>query len=176
MSQQESHPIESTIHFRSSGGMGEDRPEFELDPVRLELRHHGRRVELRRQAVQLIAVLVRNEGRLVTTETLRQIFWGDQPLEWRNGLHQCVRDLRRALSDDARRPRFVATVARVGYRFVGERIGPAAEAAPAEAAPAKVRDGFKGRLRRPTVAFGVGFATAVLLPVCFFLLCVWFSG
>jgi DNA-binding winged helix-turn-helix (wHTH) protein len=39
-------------------------------------------------------------------------------VDFEKGLNYCVRHLRAALGDDARRPRFIETVARQGYRFV----------------------------------------------------------
>ena len=99
---------------------------------------------------------------MVTIEEFRNELWGDQIVGWRASLHQCVRDLRRALADDARSPSFVATVSRMGYRFVGERM-PQVE-------PRTIR----GLLRRPSVAYAAGIATAVLLPASLLVLCIVF--
>ncbi len=148
----------SRIGFGASGAQGSRRLEFELDARTLELSHQGRPLELRPQAVQLLAILLRNEGRLVPIEELRGELWGEQHLEWRDSLYQCVRDLRRALSDDARSPRFVANVPRLGYRFVGMS--------------APIVPSVPGPNRRHSIAFAAGFAAAVLLPVSFFILCV----
>ena len=82
------------------GAVGLDRYRFELQVETDELRCDRRPVALRPQAVRALSLLVRRGGRLVTVDELRAELWGNQHLEWRNSLHQCVRDLRRALSDD----------------------------------------------------------------------------
>ena len=56
--------------------------------------------------------------RVVTRAQLRTALWGESHVDWQAGLHQCIRQIRRSLGDDAREPRFVETVPRVGYRFV----------------------------------------------------------
>jgi DNA-binding winged helix-turn-helix (wHTH) protein len=121
--------------------------------------HHRSRAE---GAALLLDLLLGDAGRMVPIEALRRALWGDSHLEWRNGIHRCVRDLRAALGDDARHPRFVATVARLGYRFVGERTKAEPAAAPA---PARER-------RRHTAAFAAGFVVALTLPLMLLLLCV----
>ncbi len=157
-----------TVRFGPAGAVALDRYRFELQVETDELRCDGRPVALRPQAVRALSLLVRRGGRLVTVDELRAELWGNQHLEWRNSLHQCVRDLRRALSDDARHPRFVATVPRRGYRFVGERI-------PAEAKVSRF-GGVVRAFRRPSLAFAAGVATAVLVPASFFVLCVVLAG
>ena len=153
-----------SVRFRPAGAVALDRYRFELQVETDELRYDGRPVDLRPQAARALSLLVRRAGRLVTFDELRAELWGDQHLEWRNSLHQCVRDLRRALSDDARHPRFVATVPRKGYRFVGER-SPAA-------VPMSRFGGVVRTFRRPSRAFAAGIATAVLVPASLFALCV----
>ena len=157
-----------TIRFGPANTLDDARGQYTLDLVSFELRHQGRPIRIRPRAARALALLVRNEGRLVPCEQLRLELWGDRHLEWRNGLHRCVRDLRYALADDARHPRFVATVARLGYRFVGELTPPAEREEPLPAAPSRLACGG----RRPSVAFVAGFAAALLLPVTLLLVCL----
>ena len=156
------------IRFGPADATSGARGQYTLDLDTLELRRGGQPICLRPRAARLLAVLLRHGGRLVSTAELRRELWGDRHVEWRNGLHRCVRDLRRALADDARQPRFVATVARLGYRFVGERPRAQESEFTAPSSPARLVRGF----RRPSVAFATGFAAALLLPVIFLLACL----
>ena len=155
------------IRFGPASGA---RAEFELDVESLELRCDGQPVALRRQAVRALALLLRREGRLVTIDELRQELWGNQVLDWRSSLHQCIRDLRRALSDDARSPRFVATVARIGYRFVGSR--PQREAPGVSRGVPGTQEAGLPVMSRPWVAYAAGLATALLVPASILVACI----
>jgi len=159
------------VRFGPRGSRGDRREEFQLDPERLELRRDGRPVALRPNVVRALAVLLAQGDRLVPAEELRHRLWGEQHLEWPNALHQVVRELRRVLGDDARRPRFVATVPRLGYRFVGERVSTPVSG---QSGPAFGR--VRLALRWPPTAFAVGFATAVLLPFAFVVVCALLAG
>ncbi len=48
---------------------------------------------------------------------LRDALWDHKVVEWETGLHRITKEIRSALGDDARKPRFIETVARRGYRF-----------------------------------------------------------
>ena len=92
-------------------------PGHELDLDSGELRRHGIPVPLRPQAMIVLKTLLRRYPRLVTREELRHALWGTTHVAWEVGLHQIVRQLRRALGDDPRDPSFIQTVPRRGYRF-----------------------------------------------------------
>ena len=156
-----------TVRFGPAGAGDGERGLYALDLETLELRHRASPVRIRPRAARVLAMLVRHEGRLVSCEVLRRELWGERHLEWRNGLHRCVRDLRRALEDDARRPRFVATVTHLGYRFVGERMPRTERDEAAEIQPAALLS-----WRRPSFSFAAGFATALLLPALLLLACL----
>lgn len=162
------------VRFGPANPSGSERWAFELDLETLDLRRHGTPIELRPQALRVLALLLRHEGTLVTIERVRREIWGDQHLEWRNSLHQCVRDLRRTLADEAGRPRFVATVARRGYRFIGETL-PAAEFL-ATGAGSGLHPRLSRAWRRPLLAFAAGVAAAALLPVSILLLCAFLAS
>jgi DNA-binding winged helix-turn-helix (wHTH) protein len=92
---------------------------FQLDLSTLELMREGRRVPLQPQPARVLAALVAQPGTLVSRDELRAAIWGDATfVDFDRGLNYCVRHLRAALGDVARRPRFIETVARRGYRFV----------------------------------------------------------
>jgi hypothetical protein len=64
-------------------------------------------------------LLVRARGRVLTTHELLDVVWrGTSVLD--NTVTQRIREIREALGDEARNSRYVRTISRVGYRFVGE--------------------------------------------------------
>jgi DNA-binding winged helix-turn-helix (wHTH) protein len=92
-------------------------PPFHLDPVNERLWHNSRLLPLRPKAFAVLWYLVEHPQRLVTrAELLRAVWPGTYVSE--GLLRGYIRDLRRALGDDAEGPRFIETVARRGYRFI----------------------------------------------------------
>ena len=93
---------------------------FELDSENFELRRAGRRVKLDRTPLELLLLLVRRSTKLVTHEEAVQEVWGrDVVIETEAALYTAIRKVRRALGDSPAKPRFIETVARKGYRFIG---------------------------------------------------------
>ena len=115
---------------------------FEVDVRAGELRKHGRRVRLQEQPLRILNMLLERRGELVTREELRLSLWpADTFVDFDHGLNSAVARLRESLCDSAETPRFVETVPRKGYRFVGqvEEVEPAqtAEAVVEKALPTK---------------------------------------
>src|SRR4051794_37146315 len=121
---------------------------FEVDLDRSELRKQGLRVRLQEQPFQVLAALLSTPGEVVTREELIRRLWPDGTVvDFDRGLNAAVTRLRQALSDSADNPRYVETVARRGYRFVGSVGRGAATPEPTEASPhspATVRAPFRG--------------------------------
>jgi cholera toxin transcriptional activator len=93
---------------------------FEANLRSGELRKHGIRIRLQEQPFQILALLLERPGELVTREELRQRLWpSDTFVDFDHGLNTAVNKLREALADSAATPRFVETLARRGYRYVG---------------------------------------------------------
>lgn len=93
---------------------------FEVDPRTGELRKNGRKLKLQEQPFQILLALLESCGEVVTREDLRQRLWpADTFVDFDNGLNIAVQKLRRALADDAERPRYIETLPRRGYRFIG---------------------------------------------------------
>jgi TolB-like protein len=86
-------------------------------------------VRLQPQPFRLLMLLVRRAGDLVTREEIREQLWGGETfVDFEQGENHCVRQIRTALGDDARAPRYVQTVPRRGYRFIASVEGqPAGE-------------------------------------------------
>lgn len=98
---------------------------FELDLRAGELRKGGTKVRLQEQPLQVLQALLENPSELVTREQLQKRIWpADTFVDFDHGLHAAVNRLRSALNDSADRPRYVETVARRGYRFIGQLENP----------------------------------------------------
>lgn len=94
---------------------------FDLDLRTGELRKRGAKVRLQDQPFQVLAILLEKRGELVTREDLRQRLWtADTFVDFDHGLNKAINKLRDALGDSAVSPRFIETVARRGYRFIGD--------------------------------------------------------
>src|SRR5436190_5792972 len=93
---------------------------FELDLEAGVLRRSGVRLPVQGRPLQVLAVLLRTPGQLVTTEQLRTELWpADTFVDFDHGVRNAVARLRAVLGDTADRPRYVETVPRRGYRFIG---------------------------------------------------------
>ena len=92
---------------------------FELDPARFELRRDGGSIPLAPQPFDLLWLLASRPGVLIGRDEIRRELWdGGTFVEFDGCVNFCVRVLRKALADDARRPRFIQAVRGCGYRFV----------------------------------------------------------
>jgi DNA-binding winged helix-turn-helix (wHTH) protein/tetratricopeptide (TPR) repeat protein len=104
---------------------------FELDDHTGELRRQGRRVHLAAQPFRVLALLVSGAGSIVTREDLRRHLWGEDTfVEFDRSLNFCVAEVRAALGDDARSPRFIETIPKRGYRFIADVHQPVPAPAP----------------------------------------------
>ena len=93
---------------------------FELDILSHELRCKGKLIRLQRQPSRLLAALVSRPGKLITREELRQQIWDSATfVDFEQGLNACILRIRAALKDDPEHPKFIETLPRQGYRFVG---------------------------------------------------------
>jgi DNA-binding winged helix-turn-helix (wHTH) protein len=103
----------------------EERPvyefgEFRLDPkARRMCSPDGRTIVLPDRSFDALVYLVERSGRLVEKAELMAALWPGMIVE-ENNLNQTISRVRRALGDDAQSPRFIATVTRRGYQFIGE--------------------------------------------------------
>jgi TolB-like protein len=93
---------------------------FEADFRAGEIRKRGVKIRLQEQPLQILQLLLQHPGEVVTREELRQKIWpGDTFVDFEQGLYNAVKRLRDALKDSAEKPRFIETLSRHGYRFIG---------------------------------------------------------
>ncbi|HEY0591546.1 MAG TPA: winged helix-turn-helix domain-containing protein, partial [Thermoanaerobaculia bacterium] len=96
---------------------------YELDVVAGQLRRRGTKLRLRDQPLQVLATLVGRAGEVVTREELQRLLWpNDVDVDFENNLNTAIGRLREALRDSAKHPRFIETLPRRGYRFIGKVI------------------------------------------------------
>ncbi|HZW94381.1 MAG TPA: winged helix-turn-helix domain-containing protein [Candidatus Eremiobacteraceae bacterium] len=94
---------------------------FEVNLRAGELRREGSKVRLQEQPFSLLTVLLESAGEVVTREELRKRLWSEDTfVDFDHRLAVAVSKLRDALRDSAEQPKFVETVGRRGYRFVGQ--------------------------------------------------------
>lgn len=92
---------------------------FEVDFPSREIRKHGLRIRLEEKPFLILEILIANAGQIVKRKTLCEKLWPDTHVGFQHSLNTAVNKLRELLGDSARSPRFVETVPRVGYRFIG---------------------------------------------------------
>lgn len=115
-----------------------DRPtrwlfdDFAFDPHTLELTRGGRSQALEPLPARILSRLLSSPGRMVTREELRRLGWPRLPDVADDSLNTCIRQIREALDDDARSPRYVETLRGRGYRFAApvRADGPSRRPAP----------------------------------------------
>ena len=91
--------------------------QFVLDTAERRLLADNQTVELNGRYFDALALLVREQGRLVSKDRFLTEVWRGVPVT-DEALTQCIRTLRRQLRDDAAQPRFIETVPKHGYRFI----------------------------------------------------------
>jgi eukaryotic-like serine/threonine-protein kinase len=112
-----------------------------LDLNALQLIRAGRPVKLEKTPMELLTLLVRRRGALVTREEIVHAVWGDAVhIDVDAGINTAIRKIRQALDDNSASPRYLETAVGKGYRFVGpitvvntvveEQVAPVAPSGP----------------------------------------------
>ena len=138
--------------------------DFEADLSSHELFRHGIRITLQEKPFLVLSALLQSPHKVITRKQLGSEVWPDSHVEIGFCLNTAVRKLRRALNDSAAQPRFIETVGKIGYRFIG-RTG-----APEELrnrAPARMSTP-NSQLVRPTRLVVLPFEDLGLSPDAFF--------
>jgi len=92
---------------------------FEVDLRAGELYKAGRKIRLQVLPFQVLALLLEHPGEVVTREEFVKRLWpGDTFVDFDHSLNTAIKKLRRALGDDDKKPRFVETLPKRGYRFI----------------------------------------------------------
>jgi TolB-like protein/Tfp pilus assembly protein PilF len=93
---------------------------FELHLRSRELQNGATRIRLQEQPFEILLMMLQRAGDVVTRDELRERLWPQGTfVDFEHSLNAAVKRLRNALGDDAEHPRFVETLPRRGYRFIG---------------------------------------------------------
>src|SRR5436190_14907543 len=103
-------PLPSVIHFGP----------YELNLRSAELLKDDLRIRLQDQPFQVLIALLERPGEVVLREEIRKRLWPDDTVvEFDHGINAAVKRLRDVLCESAEKPRYIETLARRGYRFIG---------------------------------------------------------
>ncbi|HEY7547267.1 MAG TPA: transcriptional regulator, partial [Blastocatellia bacterium] len=95
--------------------------DFYLDVENRELRRDGKTLALNSKYFDVLLLLVSRAGRLVEKQRIFDEVWSGVFVT-DAALTQCIKDIRRQLGDDAANPRYIKTVPKHGYIFIGNLI------------------------------------------------------
>lgn len=142
---------------------------FEIDLHDGELLKNGLKVRLQEQPFQILAMLLSRPGKVVTREELRRTLWpADTFVDFDAGLNTIIKRLRDTLDDPADRPRYIETVPRKGYRFIGSVEG--------NSSPDGAPSPFKGPSKRESLVFRPSITVLLILSgvAAVFAMGVWY--
>ena len=141
--------------------------DVEIDAAAFRLSKAGAPIQVEPKALKLLIYLAENPGRLVERRELIAAVWGDAFVT-DHVLNRAVGQLRKALADDAKEPRYIETAPTLGYRFIAKvEALEAAEASPDPAhAPGTTggpaaSDSNRARIRQ-TAAIGAALLIALV--------------
>lgn len=93
---------------------------FELDPASGELRKSGVLLKLQPQPFRVLLLLIERAGQVVTRDDIQRCLWTDSTfVDFDHGINFSINSIRRALADTAEKPRYIETLPKRGYRFLG---------------------------------------------------------
>src|SRR6266513_2340241 len=108
---EEFRPSHGTVRFAA----------FELDSRAGQLYRKGAKLRLQEQPSQILQILLQRPGEVVTREELQQKIWpSDTFVDFDHGINNAIKRLREALGDNTETPRYIETLPRRGYRFIGK--------------------------------------------------------
>jgi DNA-binding winged helix-turn-helix (wHTH) protein len=92
---------------------------YDVDLRTGELHKLGRKIRLAGRPFQVLALLLEHPGELLTRKELQERLWSaDTFVDFEHGVNAAIQTLRRALCDSHKKPRFIETLPRRGYRFI----------------------------------------------------------
>jgi DNA-binding response OmpR family regulator len=97
--------------------------DLELDIEAYRLSRSGEPLKIERIPMELLLLLARNRGKLVTREQVISQIWGASHfIDSESAINTAVRKLRKVLQDDPGSPNFIETVPAKGYRLSRKRL------------------------------------------------------
>ena len=108
--------------------------DWRVDPAAGQITRMEQAVRVEARTMRLLLCLAAHPGEVVSIDELLDQVWSGV-IVTPDSVYQAVTSLRRLLGDDPKRPTYIATVPRLGYRMVAA-VGPCIEPLPAEPTPA----------------------------------------
>jgi DNA-binding winged helix-turn-helix (wHTH) protein/tetratricopeptide (TPR) repeat protein len=129
----------------------------QIDLGHRTIRRDGTEHPLRPKSLEVLAYLIERPGQIIKKDDLVGAVWPGTAIS-DDSLVQCITELRRALGDDARNPRFIRTISRIGYQLL-----PGVQTLETAAAPAiQVSEpSHQPRRRWPLVALALTIVIAL---------------
>ena len=133
---------------------------FEADSRSGELRKNGIKVRIGQQTFQILMMLLDHPGEVVLREEIRLNLWPhDTVVEFDHSINAAIQKLREALGESAGDPRYIETLPRRGYRFIGTVEIPEA---PERLEPAPAPDAAATETRHPRWSFAIAAAALLI--------------
>ena len=139
---------------------------FELDAASGELRKAGILLKLQPQPFRVLLLLIERAGQVVTREEIQRCLWKDSTfVDFEHGINFSVGQIRSALVDSAENPRYVETIPRRGYRFIGTVEQPSAGriSAPKPSLESELETAAPHRWRLIATKHKVGLGAGILI-------------
>lgn len=142
--------------------------EFELKVSEGELRTGDSTIRLQQKPLLLLSALLERPQRVVTREQLRERMWGNETfVDYEQGINVAIKKVRDALGDSADEPKYIQTVAKMGYKFllpveVIELSKPLPDPVPAFETAGHPLNAQIGQARRPGTSRGWILRAAVI--------------
>jgi len=93
---------------------------LEMDFTARTLKKDHQLIKLTTTEYSLLALLIKNEGKVLTHQYLLRAIWGPGYINQSQYLRVFIAQIRKKIEDDPNRPVFLLTESGVGYRFIGE--------------------------------------------------------
>lgn len=93
--------------------------DLQIDLVARTIRKNGKVLKLTSTEYSLLALLIKNEGKVLTHQFLLRAIWGPGYIDQSQYLRVFIAQLRKKIEDDANHPKHLITESGVGYRFGG---------------------------------------------------------
>ncbi|AAO35705.1 DNA-binding response regulator [Clostridium tetani] len=95
---------------------------FKFEGLKMDFEKHevmkdGEKVDLTLKEFQLLEILIKNKGRVLTREYLLDKIWGYEYIGETRTVDVHIRHLRQKVEDDDKNPKYIETIRGVGYRF-----------------------------------------------------------
>lgn len=88
-----------------------------IDFNKHEVMKNGEKVELTLKEFELLQILIKNRGRVLTRDLLLDKIWGYEFIGETRTIDVHIRYLRKKIEDDDKNPKFIETIRGIGYRF-----------------------------------------------------------